>query len=254
MKLNVGTYNIAHCSDMNLWSKNHDVVSVERMTKVVARLDAEIVGLNEVYSEGGDPEMLNQTEKIAGYLGWDNFVFAEGKHFDWNATIGNAIVAKHKILSAEKFPVIAPVGDERLPGENEWYEDRVILKTVIDVNGTQVTVISTHFGLNGEEHKRMIAKLVPVIDAVKGPLVLMGDFNVQPDNPVLAPLYERLTSVGEATGQKFVPTFDCFHPDITIDYIFCSKHFTPVSFTVLPVIQSDHLPLRATLELTDPAN
>ena len=249
-KIVFGTYNIQHCSDNTVpFDENgHLVVRVDKTAEMLNKLKLDIVGLNEVYEKGPGEEYCNQTETLAKYFGTDQYVFGLGKEFEWKVTIGNAVLSRYKILSSEIFNVPAPNEGERLPEEKEWFEDRVIVKTMIDV-GREICFISTHFGLNGSEQRRMVNKLVEILDEVKVPCVLCGDFNVEPDSEYLKPIYERMQSAADLCGKRYELTWSSFDPKLTIDYMFFSKEFKILNFEVVKEILSDHRPVWAEVEL-----
>lgn len=55
--------------------------------------------------------------------------------------------------NVKTYPVLSPSEQERNPKETEWYEDRVIIKTVFETEQGDIAVINTHFGLNPQEQK-----------------------------------------------------------------------------------------------------
>ena len=77
----------------------------------------------------------------------------------------------------------------------------------------------------------------------------MGDFNTQPDEDVLKAINSRLTSATAVTGKDKVLTFSTFNPELTLDYIFLSKHFEVLDCDVPNIKTSDHFPVTATVKL-----
>ena len=249
-KLILGTYNVQHCSDNTVPfdENNRPVVRVDKTAQMLKKMKVDIIGLNEVYDKGPGEEYCHQTEKLADYFGTDQYVFGLGKEFEWKDIIGNAVLSRYKIVDSEIIHVPAPAESERSPEEKEWFEDRVIVKTIIDI-GRQICFISTHFGLNKSEQERMCKKITQILDEVNMPCVLCGDFNVSPDSEYLKPIYERMNSAAEVMGKKNVLTWSSFNPKLTLDYIFFSKEFKVLNFEVVDEILSDHRPLWAELEL-----
>ena len=85
----------------------------------------------------------------------------------------------------------------------------------------------------------MVRALTELIDGADIPVILMGDFNVQPHAPVLQPIYDRLRSCADVTGNTDY-TFSSFAPDRTIDYIFVSEGIAVEEFAARTEIVSDH--------------
>lgn len=254
MQIKVGTYNICHCADFNepIQDDGRSFVSPERTAKFLRNLNLDIVGLNEVFCSGPGEQYSKQTDKIARFLNYSYYAFAMGAKTDWGESIdaiGNSVISKYPIKSIETEPVLSPALNERKPEENDWYENRVILKCVFDVCGKEVVFISTHFGLNKSERLRMVKSLVEIIDNETRPIVLMGDFNTSPDSLDLIPIYERLVNVAEIKGKKYEKTFESSNPTVTLDYIFVSKEINILDFNVVDKVLSDHLPITAILEI-----
>ena len=245
--LKVATYNISHCQDFSASTANGAPVDIKKYGQYIQKIGADIIALNEVYFDGVSEEFRKQTEKLKDIAMYAYSAEAVGKVLP-RLTIGNAILSKYPIEMVETFPVLAPTEEERIDGENDWYEDRVVLSVVINVEGKKIRVIATHFGLNGLEQQRMIDTVCPIIDDSKIPVIFMGDFNAQPHTEILIPIYERLKSC--ADEQKNTEyTFSSFNPYMTIDYIFTSKGIKVQSFNVKKDILSDHRACLAEIEI-----
>ncbi|MBO5412189.1 MAG: endonuclease/exonuclease/phosphatase family protein [Clostridia bacterium] len=250
MKLRIGTYNVQHCADNTVPEDESGrlVVRVDKVARLLKDLGLEIVGLNEVYGKGPGEEYCDQAKKLAEYFGTEEYAFGQSKEFEWGDSIGNAVLSNYKIVNVEYYPVLSPTEEERRAEEKSWYEDRLVVKTTVDV-GREICFLSTHFGLNGLEKERMVEKLVEIIDAETRPIILCGDFNVFPDQDYLKPIYARLQSAADVMGKRNELTWASFDPRFTLDYIFVSKEFTVKAFEVVDVILSDHRPLWAEVEL-----
>lgn len=248
MKITFATYNICHCGDFESKTSNELPVNIEKTANTIKGLGVDIIGLNEVYDKGEIDCYNLQTDKLASKSDMPYYVFGEGTSFSWGATIGNAVLSKYPIKSVKIYPVPTIPAEKRAPLDKGWYEDRVIVKVTVDV-GKEIDIISTHFGLNKSEQIIMVDKLVDIIDAENKPCVLLGDFNVTPENEILTPIYNRMLNVAESVGKKNEFTYSSLNPQKTIDYIFVSKHFKVNSFTVKNLVMSDHYPVIAETEL-----
>ena len=78
------------------------------------------------------------------------------------------------------------------------------------------------------------------------PVILMGDLNMEPDDPILAPLFDALAD--SADRRDGVKTFPSGTPDIKIDYILHSAGIRGLSVRSMDTQNSDHRPLVARLE------
>ncbi|MBR2376065.1 MAG: endonuclease/exonuclease/phosphatase family protein, partial [Clostridia bacterium] len=226
--------------------------SVANTAAVINGLQADVVGLNEVYEYFSErEESCKQAQKLAKLCNAKDFTFGLGAAYDWDGSvgvIGNAILSKYKILKVEKFPVLSPRKWERDPNEPDYYENRIVIKATIDV-GREINVICTHFGLVKSEQRLMMETLVKILDEDDRPCVLLGDFNAAPHSEILQPLYDRLQSAADVVGKTDEPTWASFDPQRTLDYIFVSKHFKVQEYEVLDILLSDHRPVRSVVDL-----
>jgi endonuclease/exonuclease/phosphatase family metal-dependent hydrolase len=132
-----------------------------------------------------------------------------------------------------------------------------------DKKGSKIIVLNTHFDHTGQEARensaRLILKRIQSLDK-DIPLVLMGDFNVEPDNPVYTELSVVLRDAG-AISQGFSRargTFNAFklkdYKNRRIDYIFYQPRLVLLEYEVAhPLTQkgrqlSDHFPVFAKLK------
>lgn len=119
------------------------------------------------------------------------------------------------------------------------YEQRCVLKVKLE-NG--VTVLVTHFGLGEDEHEMAVKTIMENIESEK--CILMGDFNIEPENPVLDPIRAIMTD----TAIKFTESLLSFpsdNPRSKIDYIFVSKDIEVLSADIPAIVGSDHRPYTA---------
>ena len=98
--IKLATYNIVHCLDFSTFKKGDKPgelsVNIEGLAKAVKTLDADIIGLNEVYNTTvfeRSPEHGCQAQKIASIAGYPFSVFGRGYLFTHNGQdIGNALM------------------------------------------------------------------------------------------------------------------------------------------------------------------
>lgn len=244
--MKIATYNICHCGNFENWKKGDDLpLNIARTAEVIAEINADVIGLNEVYHVGESEDFCLQEEKLAKLAGYPYYVFALSKEFEWG-TIGNAILSKYPILNVKRIAVPAPAEHERKPDENKWYEDRVLLCVEIEVDGENIYVIASHFGLNPTEQRRIIEIALKELDGREN-VVIMGDFNALPEDECLLPLYDAFKSTAkERNNDEY--TFPTYNPKVRLDYIFVSKTAKVKEYTVYKNHVSDHRPISAEIE------
>lgn len=217
------SFNTQHCLNFLEQRVDYDI-----MAKAIIDVGADVVGLNEMFNGG---KYCEQTRELARLTGIENYYFAKAID-DADGPYGNGILSKIPFKSAET--IIIPDPDPKKPGC--WYETRCVLKAELE-NGLRVLV--THFGLNSDEQQNAVKTVLEHIRDEK--CILMGDFNVEPNNELLNPIRERLID----TCRGFcgdTPSFPSDTPRIKIDYIFVSKDIEVVFADVPEIIASDHRP------------
>lgn len=269
MRLHVMTYNIAsgryYHNDADFTPNGSTrVVDLSKCADVIRDIHPDFCGINEIniykqeyleaYLPTGTP--ADQTAFLAEYTGLPHFYFGRAIQFD-RSDYGNAVISRHPILDAE----VIPIPDPEIKDDFGYYETRGILKAKLDIAGG-ITVLQVHVGLNVAESQNAVVTLCRIIDETEGPIILMGDFNMRPDNFLLDRIRQRLQDI-RPSEPGYHHTFPSWPSDAKvpeqirnyrcckIDYIFASQHFRQLDCRVHQVRVSDHMPLLATLELND---
>lgn len=112
---------------------------------------------------------------------------------------------------------------------------------VADVEG--IRVVAVHLGLDRAERSAHVDRVLRVVTATPGPLVLAGDLNEPPGGPASRSLALHLHDLGATSG----PTFPADAPRVRIDVVLGSRGSTadgvlPVD-TALARRASDHIPV-----------
>ena len=230
--MKIMTFNTQHC--LNYITRKIDF---EVMAKAIVDCGADIVGLNEMRGLGSDEEYTEQVETLARLTGMEYFYF--GKAIDFaHGPYGNGFLSKIPIVSV-KTVIIPDPNPRKYDG---YYETRGVI--VAELEGG-VTVLVTHVGLNPDEAENAVATLCENIAPSK--CVLMGDFNMMPDDPTLAPIFDRMTdTAADFCADKF--SFPSDAPDCKIDYIFVSRDARVISADIPAIVASDHRPHVACVE------
>ena len=235
MEIKFMSYNTQNCLNFLTQQIDYDII-----VNTIERCGADVVGLQEILDDGTDPAFVAQTKIIAKRLGF-YYYFAKAIDFGENNPYGIALVSRYPILSTE----IVFIPDPPVRKYDGYYETRILLKTVIDVGGG-LNVLVSHFGLNPDEHENAVRTVMSNLPENR--CVFMGDFNMEPDNPLLKPIMNRLYD----TAQNFTSpklSFPSDNPRVKIDYIFVSKDIKVKCADIPEIVSSDHRPHLATIEL-----
>lgn len=235
MNITLMSYNTQNC--MNYVTRQIDF---DIMADTILKCGADIVGMQEMYKKGVGSPRLPQAEYLAEKLGFYHY-FASALHAKDGNDFGNAIISRYPILEAETVMIPNPV-EKKYKG---YYEPRCLLRAKLDVAGG-LTVLVSHFGLNPDEHENAVQTAIANLSDEKS--VLMGDFNMQPENELLNPLRERLYDTAELFDEPKC-SWPSDAPRVKIDYIFTSKDLKVLSADIPAIVSSDHRPHIATIEL-----
>ena len=78
--------------------------------------------------------------------------------------------------------------------------------------------------------------------------ILMGDFNVVPENEVLNPIRARMKDTADCFDKPLL-SFPSDNPQRKIDYLFVSPDVEVVSADIPEIVASDHRPHIATVNI-----
>ncbi len=244
--MKVMQFNIQHGAEFYHPEKR---INLPLAASVIKRFDPDIVSLNEVrgIANGGpaDPAYTNQTEELALLTGMTGY-FAPAINIKGKGLYGNALLTKFPILRSVDIPVPSP--RDRYYNIHR-YEDRCLLKAELDANGKTITVLSCHMGLNDDERVSAVVTICSELEKITTPVILMGDFNMTPDNTILDPIRTRLRDTSLGFACENLHSFPTDKPRIKIDYIFTSEDFDVINAEIHGTSSSDHLPLTADIKL-----
>lgn len=234
MKLKMMSYNILHCE---IYKEKK--IDFDAFARVILDSGADIVGLNEVRGNGERKDYEAQARILAEKTGF-YYYFAKAIDVGGKNPYGNALLSRYPIKNAQTIPIPDP--PVRI---GSGFETRCLLKAEIEV-ADGLTVLVTHFGLHPSEQKNAARTVSEHLTAEK--TVLMGDFNVTPDNPVLQPIREKSEDAAALFTQPLL-SFPSDAPKVKIDYIFATPAVRILAADIPPTVVSDHRPHTAEIEI-----
>lgn len=267
VELSVMTYNIAsgryYAEDGAITPEGGIPVDLSKCAGVIRELAPDICGINEInrYLPGFPEKMgfgfcpADQTGYLAEASGLGNGFFGKAIHLEGRGDYGNGVLSRYPVLEGD----VIPIPDPEYRDEDRYYESRCIARVKLDVPGG-LTVLQVHVGLAVSESQNAVVTLCRVLDEITGPVILMGDFNMVPNNFLLDRIRQRLTEV-VPQGEGYVHSFPSWprdakipasmrdYPRCKIDYIFVSDHFKATECRVHQTRVSDHMPMIAKLRL-----
>lgn len=245
--IRLATYNIH-------WGMGADGVhDLNRVVDVLRRIDADVVVLNEVDVYWRRSGNVHQAVHLAAATEYPHWYFAPAfttwASGTWRRSqYGNLLLSRFPIVSARTVPLPNPLGRE----------PRAALVAQLAVGERRLVVIGTHLGLNKTERLAQTATLGDMAEAyarpacpfacAAPPVVVLGDFNAQPQSAeiqLLTTARTGLVDVHLLAAADDGDTFPYPEPLARIDYIFISRQLADdvVSYGPVAAAGSDHLPV-----------
>ncbi|TYR32627.1 hypothetical protein FXV77_18645 [Sphingobacterium phlebotomi] len=233
--IRVMVYNIRHGRGMD------NIVGLHRILEVIKNSEASIVALNEIDRHyGARSNYEDQVKSLADALDM-HYVYQPTTTEPANTASGNkprehghALLSKYAIVESEKRDF--SVGDDY---------GRGILRAKLNVDGQNLQVYVTHWGLTEAARFNHIKETVMFMNDYPGKSVLMGDLNATPDEHNIITLKSRLLDATEDNAY----TFNAETPTKKIDYIFASGDMDITETKVINTTASDHRPIVADINL-----
>ena len=227
------SFNTQHCLAYLEGKINFDVIA-----DAIKMVNPDVVGFQEMRNVGPNEEYTDQTRILSEKTDLPNYYFGKAIDFELGP-YGNSIISRYPIVSAETISIPDP--DPKTG--TKYYETRAVLKVKLEQG---ITVLVTHFGLNDDEQINAVKTVVANLEKEK--CILMGDFNLRPDSPILLPIRERMKDTASVFSEELL-SFPSDNPREKIDYIFVSPDIEIISADIPAIVASDHRPHTAELKL-----
>lgn len=237
MKYTFMSFNIQSCR--NYMTRKF---STNQIANVIKLYNPDIIGLNEVRGEKftatADESWFPQIKELSEKSGYKYYY--HGVAIKLNGPYGNAILSKYPLKNIETISIPDPL----IKDEKAFYESRCIIKAEIE----DFTLLVTHVGLAKSEQLNALTTINLLLDNINTKVVLMGDFNMTPDDVNIKSLSNRLIDTSIYFKYKTL-SFPSKNPVMKIDYIFTSKDIKVIDAYIPKIIASDHYPHIALLDI-----
>ncbi len=229
IRLRVATYNIRKAVGLD---RRRDP---ERILRVIAALDADIVALQEADRRLPPREPVLDREALRSATGLRPVPFEHGRRsLGWH---GNGLLVRDHVE-------VIGFDHHDLPG----VEPRGAVQALLRIEGRQIRVFGVHLGLMRMARRAQLSALIRLMgEDEEHPTLIAGDFNERSLKVGLGRLAPRFTIVDAG------PTFHARSPIFPLDRIAISREFSLIEARVIreaeAQLASDHLPMRAVLQL-----
>ncbi|MBT6774850.1 hypothetical protein HOA91_05775 [Candidatus Woesearchaeota archaeon] len=114
----------------------------------------------------------------------------------------------------------------------------------------KVTLLAAHLALGKKTRAKQIKELIGIVNKIKNPVILMGDFNTFNGIGELKELIKKthLKDMIKLDKKSLPLTEPAWHPSKRLDYILTSPQLKVKKYSVLDFHFSDHLPLMVDFE------
>ena len=252
MNLNVVSFNI-WCHDMP--GENSVDSRAPRLKKVLEKVDADIIGLQEC-----TPPWLSHIEEDLG----DKYEIYNVWRASHNHESTPILWKKDKFTCLDKGNFwLSDTPEVESEGWCEWKCNRICTWAKLqDKNtGNIFTFMNTHFGF-GDPCQLQSVELLRKYNLQNGsfPTVITGDFNMRPYFSAYIAITGLYTDVNMATTKDTANTFHGNgtnqHLDSLIDYCFVDSGFKPVSYRritdkVEGLYPSDHYGIQSIIKFAE---
>ena len=228
--LRVMCYNIRHGRGMD------DVVDLTRTANAIKAWNPDVVAVQEVDRNTARTNRTDQPKILAEKLGMH---YAFGKAIDHQG-------GDYGLLILSRFPIL----DHQMillpqEGQREQRGLQIARIGIPDATGKIIRLANTHLGLSQTEREAQFDKIKVLLSEGDEPVILAGDFNVRPNNPLVVNLLETWKDADDpALGKNVTPNVQSRFG--RIDYIFfrADDPFEVLeSGTINDSITSDHMPI-----------
>ncbi|GAA3670417.1 hypothetical protein GCM10022237_32790 [Nocardioides ginsengisoli] len=230
--LTVLTFNIHHGAtpgeSLQLGAIGHEISSWK----------PDIVLLQEVDQGRARTGGITQAAALAKATGLA-WVYGGNQRSRGTGPIGNAILSRYPITAWSN--TLLPVAGGR--------EQRGLLHATVNVDGTMISVYSTHFDQGaGTARMAQARTAIQILAKDPNPKILGGDLNAGPGTAPVQML--RSSGLGDAwaVGAGAGDTVPAGNPRNRIDYVLHDGWFTPIQAAVLRSAVSDHRAVWTRLE------
>jgi len=203
---------------------------MKKILDFIGSVNPDVIGLIEVDGGSFRSKKSNQAEAIAWELQHDHVY-----HSKYPAT-----------SMAQKLPLLKKQGNailtnQEIVSQRFHYFREGIKRLVIELELADFSVFLVHLSIKFRHRQYQLQDLHNMLQAVKKPVIVAGDFNVLRGSRELQ-LFLAATGLKSANSNG-QPSHPSRAPRRQLDYIFHGPEIRVTDFEIPPVKFSDHTPL-----------
>lgn len=233
----------------------------DRIAEEIVRIDPDVVCGQELIQHLSAVPSIDTAKQIAEKIKYQYIYQVADTWTDRKdkSNQGNAIFSKFPITASSYQHVQEP----KVNPPDPQYEGRVYVEVLLDIQGRQLTVGTTHLSYFRKfeitsHRKNEIDNLLSILKEKKNNYVFTGDLNSLPNSYTIQEILnlERFQNPGPDFKQKTWTTkpfdYDGFSEDRLnwrLDYVFATRDVKVLSSKIVKTEVSDHLPVLLEIEL-----
>lgn len=230
----------------------HGRRGLDRIVGFLQSQHADVVFLQEVTGPDGGtsrdrsrPHARGQAEQIAAALGGMHVVSAETLRLPPEARCDVAILSRLPLVDAQ--PIRAGGRDHPCALRATIPTGDGFLHLVCVHTQSTYRLQARHVIESSAARAAEVAAVLAEVRALKGDVIVAGDFNADSWMPEYFALTRTLMDYGSA-AERSTLTFPSHRPSVRIDYVFGRGRYQARSYEVAAVLASDHRPIIAQLQ------
>ncbi|MBO5212512.1 MAG: endonuclease/exonuclease/phosphatase family protein [Clostridia bacterium] len=246
MSIEVISFNIRCANDPN----GHSIDErAPRVKSVISRFDADIIGFQEC-----TPKWLSYIEE---YYSGEYEIFNKYRYAEEESA--PLLFKKSRFECEDKgYFWFSDTPNVESRGWDELYNCyRICMWAILKdkKTGEKIQVINTHFGFGDNGQIKSVGLMRERARAVEYPVVMMGDFNMTPENKAYAEMTKDFFDVNAQTKNDMRDTYHGYgngHGS-HIDHFFINEGFEPMDYEMLDdtfdgKYPSDHYGIRCVIK------
>ncbi len=216
-------------------------LDLQRIADVINHERPDLVGLQEVDRGVKRTEGRDEIEELAGMTGMQ-YAFAHNLDYQ-GGQYGVAILSRFPIRTI----------DHRKYENLREAERRGMIRVEVAVGGNTINFVTTHLDYQYADGRLFEAEqMLKFLQHVKGPLIVVGDFNDEPSGATYKLLSQGFHDAWlRGRGSDAGLSYPADRPAKRIDFVFSRKtdRVKTKKAWIVNTLASDHLPVVADLEL-----
>lgn len=233
---------------------DHAPIRLEDTVAEIRRHDADVIFLQEVEQArpgGGQVHPPANYARLREALNsYDSyFAYPKADERELPFGIGLAIFSREPLRETIRLDLPSPPIEFDFLGKRTTPTDRILIGAKATFGGHDLQLLNVHLlaffmlGSSSAAHPQQRAKVAGLLESVRGPTLLAGDFNVRQHES----LVREFATKGFATVQQSEVTWR--RRPYVLDHIFYNPPLRCVAHEVVPTLASDHHALLAEFEL-----